>query len=77
MPASTAAGGIPELVKHQIKWLLVPVDEPMQIGGALIDAILGKPEKIHLGKAARTTVIDEFGMQQMMVRDLETIYTNF
>lgn len=74
LPASTAAGGIPELVKHKENGLLVPVDAPLQLVGALAE-ILKSPERIkELGKAARKTVETSFSMRQM-VNDLETIYT--
>lgn len=73
MPASTAAGGIPELIKHEKNGLLVPVDQPMSLVETLTP-YLEKPEKIHLlAKAARETVERDFSMQQM-VNDLEQIY---
>lgn len=73
MPASTAAGGIPELIKHNNNGLLVPVESPMLLAERLAE-YLDKPEKIALlGIQARATVEKDFSMQQM-VSDLETIY---
>lgn len=72
MPASTAAGGIPELV-HQNNGVLVPVDAPLQLAESLIP-YLQQPQKIEaMGKAARETVLQNFSMQKM-VGALETIY---
>ncbi len=75
MPACTAAGGIPELVKNQQNGVLVPVEEPFQLVEAL-QAFLSQPDRINeMGVAARKTVEEAFSMQQM-VEDIETIYSN-
>ena len=75
MPACTAAGGIPELVKNNINGVLVPVEKPMELVDAL-SPLLNQPERIkELGKAARKTVETSFSMQQM-VTDIESIYTH-
>ena len=74
MPACTAAGGIPELVKNNENGVLVPVEKPMELVNALTP-LLNNPRKIkELGKAARNTVETSFSMQQM-VTHIETIYT--
>jgi len=75
MPACTAAGGIPELVKDNINGILVPVDEPGKMVERL-DDFLQQPEQVKaLGNAARKTVTESFSMQKM-VNELETIYTD-
>jgi L-malate glycosyltransferase len=75
MPACTAAGGIPELIKDGMNGVLVPVEDPMQMVERL-SRYLRQPDQIKLlGKAARVTVIESFAMQKM-VNELETIYDN-
>jgi glycosyltransferase involved in cell wall biosynthesis len=75
MPACTAAGGIPELIKDPGNGILVPVDKP----GELVDrlsAYLDDKERIRqTGVLARETVIQSFGMQKM-VTELEFIYND-
>lgn len=73
LPVSTAAGGIPELIKHKENGLLVPVEQPMALVKTLTP-YLEQPEKIQLlAQAAWATVEKNFSMQQM-VNDLEEIY---
>lgn len=75
MPACTAAGGIPELVKDNNNGVLVPVNDPMQFVERL-SPYLQQPDKIKiLGNAARETVIGSFSMQKM-VSEIENIYNN-
>lgn len=75
MPASTTAGGIPELVSDNSNGVLVPVNEPMQLVERLTP-YLEQPDRIKaMGNAARETVIKSFSMQKM-VRELENIYTD-
>ncbi|MGZ5190013.1 MAG: glycosyltransferase, partial [Flavisolibacter sp.] len=75
MPACTAAGGIPELVKDNSNGILVPLDDPMQMVDR-ITQLISEPGKIEtMGNAARETVIKSFSMQKM-VKELETIYTD-
>lgn len=73
MPACTAAGGIPELVKDTRNGLLVPVDEPMQLVERLFPYLQQNDQRKIMADAARETVINSFGMQKM-VNELEIIY---
>lgn len=73
MPACTAAGGIPELVKDNHNGILVPVNEPMLLVDRLSE-YLKQPERLQtMANASRETVINSFSMQKM-VTELETIY---
>lgn len=73
MPACTAAGGIPELVKDKVNGILVPDTDPMQLAER-ISRQLKEPDQIsRMATAARETVIQSFGMQRM-VNELENIY---
>lgn len=75
MPACTAAGGIPELVKNNNNGILVPVHEPMQLVERLTHYLENPDQISKLGNAARETVVTSFSMQKM-VTELETIYSN-
>jgi glycosyltransferase involved in cell wall biosynthesis len=73
MPASTAAGGISELIEDGVNGVLVPVTDPMQLVNRLSE-YLQHPKQIAIMKvAARETVIRSFSMQKM-VNELEAIY---
>jgi len=73
MPASTAAGGIPELVNNGENGVLVPVDQPMQLVDALKSYLADASKIKTAAKAARKTVEESFGMNQM-VEQIEAIY---
>ncbi len=74
LPACTAAGGIPEIVKNGINGLLVPLNQPLLLTDR-ISELLSDPGKMMLmKKAARETVLNHFSVQQM-VKELETIYS--
>ncbi len=75
MPACTAAGGIPELVKDSQNGILVPVKNPNYLVDRL-SPYLEQTDKIKiLGNAARETVQRSFNMERM-VSEIEIIYTN-
>jgi glycosyltransferase involved in cell wall biosynthesis len=75
IPACTAAGGIPELVKDKENGILVPVTEPLQLVEKLNECLNNGDEMLRMKKEARKTVVDSFGMQKM-VNELETIYSS-
>lgn len=73
VPACTAAGGIPEVIKDSVNGILVPVAEPMQLVERL-SHYLHHPEQLsQMKQAARETVINSFSMKKM-VTELEAIY---
>ena len=75
MPACTAAGGIPELVKNNCNGVLVPVKEPMLLAERLSPYLQDTGKIKILGNAARETVKGSFSMQKM-VNKIENIYNN-
>ena len=75
VPACTAAGGIPEVIKDGENGLLVPVQEPMQLVERLSALIQQPGEVTKMKQAARETVINAFSMKKM-VGELETIYND-
>jgi glycosyltransferase involved in cell wall biosynthesis len=75
VPACTAAGGIPEVIKDGENGILVPVREPMQLVARLSALIQQPGEVTKMKQAARETVINSFSMKKM-VGELETIYND-
>ncbi|OQP47358.1 glycosyl transferase family 1 [Niastella yeongjuensis] len=75
VPACTAAGGIPEVIKDSENGVLVPVQEPMQLVERLLALIQQPAEVTSMKQAARETVINAFSMKKM-VGELETIYND-
>jgi len=75
VPACTAAGGIPEVIKDGVNGVLVPVQQPMQLVDRL-SQLLQQPGLVaQMKQAARETVINSFSMKRM-VAELEDIYDN-
>lgn len=75
MPACTAAGGIPELIKDNSNGVLVPVEAPMELVQRMTYYLSNPSQIAAMGKTARKTVEGGFSMQQM-VSDLENIYSD-
>jgi glycosyltransferase involved in cell wall biosynthesis len=75
VPACTAAGGIPEVIKDGVNGVLVPVQQPMQLVDRL-SQLIQQPDRVaQMKEAARQTVIDSFSMKKM-VGELEVIYND-
>jgi len=75
VPACTAAGGIPEVIKDNENGILVPVQEPIQLVERLSALIQQPGEVTKMKQAARETVINSFSMKKM-VGELEIIYND-
>jgi glycosyltransferase involved in cell wall biosynthesis len=75
VPACTAAGGIPEVIKDEVNGVLVPVQQPMQLVERLSQLLQRPGEVAQMKQAARETVINSFSMKKM-VTELEDIYSN-
>lgn len=73
LPACTAVGGIPELIEDNVNGILVDGKEPLKLAEEL-SPYINYPERIRsLGQAARRTVTERFGMDDMVTK-LEGIY---
>lgn len=75
VPACTAAGGIPEVIKDGVNGVLVPVEQPMQLVDRLSQLLQQPDVAAQMKQAARETVINSFSMKRM-VTELEDIYHN-
>ena len=70
---TTNAGGIGEVIRHEVDGLLVPVDDSNKIVEELEMIISSESLRDQYAKAARVRVVDAFGMERM-VRELEEMY---
>jgi len=75
VPACTAAGGIPEVIKDGVNGVLVPVQQPIQLVERISQLIQQPQQVANLKQAARETVINSFSMKKM-VAELENIYND-
>jgi len=75
VPACTAAGGIPEVIKDGENGVLVPVQQPMQLVERISQLMQQPAQLASLKQAARETVINSFSMKKM-VAELEDIYND-
>lgn len=75
VPACTAAGGIPEVIKDGVNGMLVPVEQPMQLVDRLGQLLQHPDQLVQMKQAARETVINSFSMKKM-VTELEAIYND-
>jgi glycosyltransferase involved in cell wall biosynthesis len=75
VPACTAAGGIPEVIKDGVNGILVPVQQPMQLVDRLSQLLQHPDQVAQMKQAARETVINSFSMKKM-VTELEAIYND-
>lgn len=73
---STNAGGIKEVLRHEIDGLMVDVDDWKELS-ALIVALAENPAKMaHLQSKARSRVENSFSLGAM-VQELETLYLTY
>ncbi len=70
---TTNAGGIGEVIRHEVDGLLVPVDEPNKIVKEAERLISDSSIRYQYAQASRNRVVDEFGMEKM-VGELEELY---
>jgi glycosyltransferase involved in cell wall biosynthesis len=75
VPACTAAGGIPEVIKDGVNGILVPVQQPMQLVDRLSQLLQNPDQVAQMKQTARETVINSFSMKKM-VTELEAIYND-
>jgi glycosyltransferase involved in cell wall biosynthesis len=71
--ATTDAGGIKEVIRHEVDGLMVPVDQWKSLSDLLTTLANDDERRRMLGTAARARVIQTFGMDRM-VESLERLY---
>jgi glycosyltransferase involved in cell wall biosynthesis len=70
---ATAVGGIPEVLAHGVRGLLVPPRDPSALAAA-VDALRRDPDRARgLGAAARRFITRDFGFDAM-VEAVDTVY---
>jgi glycosyltransferase involved in cell wall biosynthesis len=70
---TTNAGGIGEVIRHEVDGLLVPVDEHNKLIEETAKIISNESARLQYAHAARNRVVDAFGMEGM-VGELESRY---
>lgn len=70
---TTNAGGIKEVIRHEVDGLVVPVEQWEKLSGFLIRLTQDKNRRAELGVAARSRVTQAFGMHRM-VDELGQLY---
>ncbi len=74
--ATTNAGGIKEVIRHEQDGLMVGVEEWNKLSGEVIRLIENKDFRSHLAKAARKRVEEQFSLKRM-VGELEELYVGY
>lgn len=70
---ATAAGGIPEIIKHSESGLLVPPKRPRQLAEAILDLAKNPKIRMQLGRGAKQAFEQRFTKGQML-QAYENIY---
>ena len=70
---STKAGGIAEVIRHEVDGLLCEVDEPEKLVPYVIDLMQDQQKRENLGIQARQRIMSTFSMETM-VSKLERLY---
>lgn len=70
---STDAGGIKEVIRHNIDGLVTDVNQPQMLSVFAIDLLQSREKGKSLGNQARQRIIQSFSLARM-VSELETMY---
>jgi glycosyltransferase involved in cell wall biosynthesis len=70
---STDAGGIKEVIRHEVDGFLCSVDEPQKLVGYASILLQNQDLRIKYGSRARKRVMEAFSMEKM-VDELESVY---
>jgi glycosyltransferase involved in cell wall biosynthesis len=70
---TTNAGGIGEVIRHEVDGLLVPVDESYKLVEEVGKIISNESVRLQFANASRVRVLESFGMERM-VKELESLY---
>lgn len=73
-PVVTSVGGNASVLGPSLAHRLVPPSDPSALARALSAALLDQPKREHDGTAARTRVIEHFGLDSMVNR-YESLYS--
>jgi L-malate glycosyltransferase len=73
---TTSAGGIKEVVRHEVEGLVCDVNETEKLADMALRLINNENLRKQYAQAARARVVDSFSMKRMVV-DLENLYTNY
>jgi len=63
---ASAAGGLPEIIRHEVNGLLVPPKEPGPLAEAIVRLLRDRELGKRLGEAGRRTVEQEFSAESMV-----------
>ncbi|MFV9505988.1 MAG: glycosyltransferase family 4 protein [Oscillochloridaceae bacterium umkhey_bin13] len=69
---ATNVGGFPEIVESGVTGLLVPVDDPRSLGEAMYALLVDPDRAAHMGRAARTRIVDQFSTERIVPQMIET-----
>ncbi|HMG88917.1 MAG TPA: glycosyltransferase family 4 protein, partial [Chryseolinea sp.] len=72
---ATNAGGIKELIRHEVDGLLCTVEEPEKLVANAYALLQDESMRTKYGDQARKRVIDEFSLNKM-VTELENVYSS-
>lgn len=72
---STDAGGIKEVIRHNIDGLMCPVDEADLLVPYAVDLLRSAEKRVTIGRHARQRIIESFSLTKM-VSELESVYAN-
>lgn len=70
---STDAGGIKEVIRHEVDGLLCGVNEPEKLLEYVRLLTANKEQRLHYGTMARKRVVESFSMEEM-VGNIEKVY---
>ncbi|WP_276373568.1 glycosyltransferase [Chryseolinea sp. H1M3-3] len=71
---STDAGGVKEVIRHEIDGLLCSTDEPQKLSQMAISLLRSADRKAYFASQSRKRVVEFFSMEKM-VNELENLYT--
>jgi len=71
---ATDAGGIKEVIRHEVDGLICCVDEPEKLIGYAVSLLENYQQCQRLGESGRKRVVDSFSLDRM-VKELEEVYS--
>jgi glycosyltransferase involved in cell wall biosynthesis len=68
---ATRAGGIPEVVEHEVTGLLVPTRDPDALADAIVTLLEDSERRAAMAAAGRRRVVAEFSVDALVRRTLD------